>query len=76
MKLAMMGATEGNGELVADLAPQCLRLGEADVMGIGRGGAADKTGLRGDVAQVVLVPDATRFTQGKDAFVDPVAMPG
>jgi hypothetical protein len=76
MKLAVMGATEGDGELVTHLAAQCLRLGKSNVMGVGGDGAADETGLGCDVAQVVLVADAAGFTEGKGAFVDAVAKCG
>jgi hypothetical protein len=76
VKLAVMGATEGDGELVADLAAQRLRLGKADVMGVGRDGTTDETGLGCDVAQVVLVADAAGFAEGKGAFVDAVAGSG
>jgi hypothetical protein len=34
MKLAMMTATEGYGELVADLTAKCMPLSEAQMMGV------------------------------------------
>jgi hypothetical protein len=70
VKLAMMGAAERNGKLVADLAAKRLWLGEADVVRVGGEGATDKAWLRGDVAEMLFVPDAARFAEGQGALVD------
>ena len=41
VKLTMMGAAEGDGKLVADLAAKRLWLGEADVVCVGGEGATE-----------------------------------
>ena len=76
VELAVMGAAEGDGELVANLAAERLGLGEADVMGVGRDRAAENAGLRCDVAEMVLVAEAAGFAEGEGALVDPVAKLG
>ena len=76
VELAMMGAAEGDGELVTDLAPESLGLGEADVMGVGRDRATENARLRCDVAEMVLVAEAAGFAEGQRALVDPVAKLG
>ena len=73
VKLAMVGAAQGNGELVSDLPRHRSGLGEADMMGIGRGRAAQEAWLRGDEAQVLLVADPSRFGEGKGPLVDGLA---
>jgi hypothetical protein len=64
VKLAMMGAAEWDGKLVADLSAKGLRLGEAHVVGVGREGATEETGLRGDMVEMLFVPNAARFAKG------------
>jgi hypothetical protein len=76
VELAMMGAAEGDGELVADLAAERLGLGEADVVGVGRDGAAENARLRRHVAEMVLVAEATGFAEGEGALVDPATTLG
>ena len=71
VELAVMGTAEGDGELIADLTAESLGLGEADVMGVGRGGATENARLRCDVAEMVLVAEATGFAEGEGALVDP-----
>ena len=71
-----MGTAEGDGELVADFAAECLWLGKADVMGVGRDRATDKAALRGNMAEMVLVAKAPGFAEGERALVDPVAKLG
>ena len=72
----MMGTAERDCELVANLAAERLGLGEADVMGVGRGGATENARLRCDVAEMVLVAEAAGFAEGERALVDPVAKLG
>ena len=43
VELAMMGAAERDRELVADFAAKRLRLGKADVVGVGGKSTTDKT---------------------------------
>jgi hypothetical protein len=61
VQLAMMGAAKRHRELIADFAPQCSGLREAEMVGIARLAAADETWLGGDKVQVVLVSKPPRF---------------
>jgi hypothetical protein len=70
VKVAVMWATQGHGEFVADLAAKGARLREAEVMCVTRYGAAQEAGLRRDEAEMLLVANAMRFGQGEGAFVD------
>jgi hypothetical protein len=45
VEFAVMGPAERHGKIVADLAGHRPRLGEADMMGIGRRGAAKQARL-------------------------------
>ena len=47
MHLAMMAPTQWNGELIADLAPECQCLGKAQVVGVGGTATADQARLLG-----------------------------
>src|SRR3712207_4876866 len=58
VELAMVGAAERDRELVADLAAQRDRLGDADVVRVGRSAPAHDAGLLADEAQVKLVATA------------------
>jgi hypothetical protein len=73
VELPVMIAAERHGVLVTDLGPECLGLGEADMMSVGRATTADETGLGGDVAKVLLVADPPGFAQDQYALVDPAA---
>ena len=70
VEIAMVLSAERDGELVTDLAAECLRLREPDVVGIARLGAAQEAGLRGHVPEVILVTDPLRLLQDKGALVD------
>ena len=70
VKLAMMGAAKRHREVIADLASHGPRLGKANVMSIGGRGAAQQAGLRGDVAEMLLVADAQGLAEGQGALVD------
>ena len=70
MKLAMVLPAEGHRVFVADLSAQGPRLGETEMVRIGRTGAAKKTGLRGDIAEMGLVAKPPGFTKRQDALVD------
>src|SRR5215204_1205484 len=61
VQLAMMDATQGNGELVANLAPERPRLGKAQVVGITRRAPTDETRLGRDELKVPLVASAPRL---------------
>ena len=58
------GRDTGDNELITDLAPERPALGEAQMMGICRDSAADQARLLGHMADVVAIPNATRFRQG------------
>ena len=71
VEFAMVAAAERHGELVADFGAERPRLGEADVVRVGRGPAAQDARLGGDVAQMVLVTNPSGLTQNQHALVDP-----
>jgi hypothetical protein len=48
VSLAMVSATQRDGELVADLTTECAALGKAQVVGIRGLPAADQAGALGD----------------------------
>ena len=48
MKLAVVQSADRDSKLIADLSPHRTLLGKLDVVGIGRGSAADQTRPRGD----------------------------
>jgi hypothetical protein len=70
VNLAVVGAAERDGELVADLAAQRPRLAEAQVMGVGGAATADEAWLLGDELDVGFVADAARLRKAQAAFVD------
>jgi hypothetical protein len=70
VKRAVMAAAQWHGEFVADLAAQRPRLGEAQVVWIGRRAAADQTRLPGDKPQVLLVAVALGLGEREHALVD------
>jgi hypothetical protein len=70
VKGTMMGATEGDCELIADPAAQGLGLHESEVMGVARLPPAHEARLRGHELQMGAVAIAARLAQRKGAFVD------
>ena len=70
VKGAMMGAAQGNRELVADPAAQGPWLHESEVMGVARFPPAKQARLRCHECQVGTIAIAARLAQGKRAFVD------
>ena len=70
MNLAVVSAAERDGELVADLATERLRLAKAEVMRVSRLAAADQAGLGGNKSQMSLVAKAFWLSEGENAFVD------
>ena len=65
VQLTMVCTAERDGVLVADLAAERSRLGEAEVVRIARRAAADEAGLGGHEVQVVLVALADRLADGQ-----------
>ena len=70
MHLAMVPSTQGDGELIADLAPERPALREAQVMGIRGLATANQTGLLGHMSDVVAVSNPARLRQRQYALVD------
>ena len=68
--LLMVDGAEGYREFIADLEPKTPRLREADVMGVARRSAANKAGLLGDKAQMLLGANPFWFADGEHALVD------
>jgi hypothetical protein len=70
MHRTVMPATEWDRELIADLAAECARLHEPEVMGVRGLAAAHETRLLGDIAKVLPVAIATRGSEGENALID------
>jgi hypothetical protein len=70
MKDSVMGAADRDHELIADPAPQCLRLGKSQVMRIRRPTSTQQAGLRRYELQVSMIAVAARLAQREGAFVD------
>src|SRR5262245_40787860 len=70
MHRSMMPATEGDRELITDLAAERTGLRKSEVMGIRGLAAADETGLLGDIAQVLPAAIAPRGSNREAALVD------
>ena len=70
MHRTMMPATEGDRELIADLAAERTGLGKSEMVGIRGLAAADETRLLGDIAQMLPVAIAPRGSDREDALVD------
>ena len=71
MSRAVMDTAERYREFIARLTTKRTRLHEAQVMRIGRFAGTQEAWLEGDVAKMLLVAVATRYTQGQSALVDP-----
>src|SRR5437016_3373223 len=74
MHRTMMPSTEGDRELIADLAAERARLGKSEVVGIGWLAAADEARLLGDVTQVFPVAIAARRSHRQGALVDALGL--
>ena len=70
VEFAMMPPAQRDGELIADLAPKCTTLREAQVMRIARFSAADKTRLLSHMPDVLAIPHPARFREQQGALVD------
>lgn len=68
--LAMVPATQWDGELIADLAAQRAALGKTQVMGIARRTAADHARLLSDESDVLTIANTPRFGESKHGLVD------
>ena len=62
MHLAMMSSTQGDRELIADLATKSPGLGETQMMRVRRAATADKTRLLGDIANMLAIANTARFS--------------
>jgi hypothetical protein len=69
--LAVMAATQGNGELIADLAAKGPALAKAKMMGIAGLATANQTRMLGDGLDVLAVPNPARLRQRQNRLVDP-----
>jgi hypothetical protein len=68
--LAMVPSAQRNGELIADLAPECPALGKAEVVSIHGSSAADQAGVPDDRLNVLPITNPARFRQSQHALVD------
>ena len=64
MKLAVVGPTNRDGELIADSVSECTRLHKREVMRIRRRPAAYKARLPGHELPVLLIAQTNRLAQG------------
>ena len=67
---AMVSATQGHSEFIADLAPQSPALGKAQVAGARGLAAADQAGALSDRPDVRPVTDPAWLRQDQQALVD------
>src|SRR5262249_34040659 len=67
---AMMPSTERDREFIADLAAERAGLREPEMMGVRGLAAAHETRLLADIAKVLPVAIATRYSNREDALVD------
>ena len=70
MKLAMVQAAEGNGELIAHAATECGGLRESHVVGIRWSSATHEARLQRHELKVIPVAVPARFGQRQVGFVD------
>ena len=70
MHFTVMRTAQRYGELVARLATESTRLGEAKMMGVARLAAADQARLPGDKSQVGFISDPARLGESQYAFID------
>jgi hypothetical protein len=70
MHRPVMPSTQGDCELIADLATERTRLGESEVVGVRGLATAHETSLLGDIAQVLPVAITPRRSDREDALVD------
>jgi len=61
MHLTMVSSTQGNGELVADLAAECPALRESQVVGIAGLATTNQTRLLGHMSDMVAVANPARL---------------
>ena len=71
MNLAVVAATQGNCELVADFTAERQALAKAQMMGIAGLATANQARMLGDGLDVVAVPNPARLRQCQNRLVDP-----
>src|ERR1043165_9170653 len=69
MQLAMMSPAERDGEFVADLATECTKLRESQMVGIARLPTADQARLLDHMPDMIAVTHAARFGEDKHTLV-------
>ena len=72
----MMSPAERHREFVADLATECTRLRETQVVWVGRPATADQAGLLNHMPDMIAVANAARFGEDKHGFVYPSCRAG
>ena len=72
MHLAVVSPAQRYGELVADLAAECLKLRKPKMMGVRGLTTADQARLFGNEPDMVLVANATGLGQDECALVDAI----
>src|SRR5260221_4040951 len=74
MHRPVMPSTQGDCELIADVATERTRLGESEVVGVRGLATAHETSLLGDIAQVLPVAITPRRSDREDALVDALCL--
>ena len=69
MELAMMSPAERHREFIADLATECTRLREAEMVWVGRPPAADQARLLNHMPDMIAVTNAARFREDKRGLI-------
>jgi hypothetical protein len=70
MNFAVVSATQWDGELIADLAPECPALGKSEVVGIRGSTTANQTRVLGDRFDVIPVANPAWLRQCQHALID------
>ena len=66
----MVPSTQGDGELIADLAAERPALREAQMVGIRRSATANQARLLGHISDVIAVANPARLRQSQHALID------
>src|SRR5260221_14792835 len=75
MHRPVMSSTEGDCELIADLATERAGLGESEMVGVRGAAVAQKARLLGDITKVLPVAITPRRSDREDALVDALRIP-
>ncbi len=72
MDLAMVSATQWNGELIADFTAESATLCKSEVVGICGAATTNETRVLSDSFDVIPIANPARFRQGQHTLIDRV----